>query len=130
MRPPENVKLIESTLSTLWFEEDGIFCSVFHENALLTKESLQDSFNKILELTKGEKVCWLGEVTHVPGVDRETRDFASKETPKLIKALAIVTRSPISSMIANLYLGLKKPPFPAKLFTDEQKAREWLRHYL
>ncbi|MBI3510628.1 MAG: hypothetical protein HY064_08185 [Bacteroidetes bacterium] len=43
---------------------------------------------------------------------------------------SIITNSPVSSMLANLYLGLKKPPFPAKLFTDENKARQWLRQYL
>ncbi|MBI3510630.1 MAG: hypothetical protein HY064_08195 [Bacteroidetes bacterium] len=114
----------------MWFEDDGIFCSVFNKGAVLTKDSLHNSFRQIAELSNGKKICWLGEVTNVGGADKETRELASEETPKLVKALAIITNSPISSMLANLYLGLKKPPFPAKLFTDENKARQWLRQYL
>ncbi|MGQ0829315.1 MAG: DUF7793 family protein [Bacteroidota bacterium] len=47
-----------------------------------------------------------------------------------MKALALLTRSPLSRMIANIYLTLKKPAYPTKVFSDETEARKWLKQYL
>ena len=74
--------------------------------------------------------CWLGEVSRLSSSTKEIRDFAAIETPKFVKALALITNSTVSKSIANLFLLLKEPPYPTRLFTDEREAKEWLKNYL
>jgi hypothetical protein len=47
----------------------------------------------------------------------------------LKKAEAIVTDSLPSRLIVNFYFNFHKPPVPAKLFADENKARKWLAQF-
>jgi hypothetical protein len=39
--------------------------------------------------------------------------------------VAILTASPVSVVVANFFLIFARPPYPAKLFSDEAKARAW-----
>ena len=130
MEPPKDVEVFESPMSIIWFDGNGILCSVYKEKAQLTKEGLEVTFGFIKSRAKGKKICWLGDVTNLSSTDKETRDFSAAETPAFIKALALVTNSPLSKMIANIFLTLKKPPYPTKVFNNEIEAKEWLNLYV
>ena len=130
LEPPGGAETFETTYSTMWFDENNILCSVSRKNAVITKETLDHSFNMIRIRAKGEKVCWIGDVTNITSADKEARDYAANETPKFIKALALITNSPLSRMVANIFLNLKKLPFPVKMFTSEEEARNWIAKYL
>lgn len=126
----QEIEVFETPTSSACFDENGILCTVYKKNAVLSKEGLEKSFEIIKSRAKGEKICWLGEVSNLTASDKEARDFAAIETPKFVKALALIVNSPLSRMVANLYLMLKKPAYPTRLFTDHEKAREWLKQYL
>jgi hypothetical protein len=60
-------------------------------------------------------------------VSKATRDyFASPEIAATIKAVAVITGSGAAKFAGNLFLQFSKPKFPTKLFTDFDKAVEWL----
>jgi hypothetical protein len=42
----------------------------------------------------------------------------------------VVDISPVSKMMANVYLRVAKPKIPTKIFTDEQEGIEWLKLFL
>jgi len=126
----EKSKVYETELSTMWFDEEGIFCSVTKKGVEITKPRLGLSFDFIRHQVGDKKICWLGDITQAGFPTKEARDFAGVETPKFIKALALITNSQLSKMIANVFLTLKKPPYPTKMFTTEENAREWLKQYL
>ncbi len=44
------------------------------------------------------------------------------------KALLLIG-SPVSRVIGNFFMGLNKPIYPTKLFTDPQKAIRWLQTF-
>ncbi|MCB0431326.1 MAG: hypothetical protein KDD54_14525 [Flavobacteriales bacterium] len=64
-------------------------------------------------------------------IPREVRQYIAqhKRLNELKLAEAIVTRSMASALIANAYLTINKPPIPARLCTDEAKARKWLKKF-
>ena len=130
MQATANIQIYETELSRMWFDEEGIFCSVTKKNVTITRERLQLTFEFIRSQVGNEKICWLGDITQAAFPTNEGRDYAGEVTPKIIKALALITNSAISRMIANVFLTLKKPPYPTKMFTSEANAREWLRKYL
>jgi len=87
MRVRERTNAIETELSTMWFDDDGIFCTVTKKGVTITKERLSITFEFIRYKAGDKKVCWLGDVTAASFPTDEARDFAGEETPKFIKAL-------------------------------------------
>ncbi|MGQ0829167.1 MAG: DUF7793 family protein, partial [Bacteroidota bacterium] len=77
MEPPKNADTFESPMSIMWFDEDGILCSVYKKNAVLTSEGLKISFGFIKSKAQGKKICWLGDVTNLSSADKAARDFSA-----------------------------------------------------
>ena len=65
-----------------------------------------------------------------PPPKKEDRDWIARELNSVIKALAIISTSPLGKMLANLFFGLKPPPYPYKFFSNEIDAKEWIKQYL
>ncbi|MCH2046359.1 MAG: hypothetical protein MK212_19755 [Saprospiraceae bacterium] len=60
-------------------------------------------------------------------MDKAIRDFIfSFFEEKQPKGIAILAKSAISRAIGTMLLALKRPSFNIKLFSDEQKAYNWL----
>ena len=54
------------------------------------------------------------------------RRTAGADIASMVTGLAIVVGSPVSRMIGNVMMGLAKPPYPTRLFVDEDEAKAWL----
>ena len=68
--------------------------------------------------------------TQVTEIAKEARDyFANERTAAIQRATALLTNSPVSRVIGNFFMGLNKPISPTKLFTDPQRAIEWLQPF-
>jgi hypothetical protein len=131
MTPPENIEVHENATSTWWLEESGILCSISKKDAPdLNREQSLQQIAELNKITGGKKMCMLLEITYGRPSKREDREFAAAELQKIIKALALVSKSALGKMVANLFFNLKPPPYPTKMFSDENEAREWLQQYL
>ena len=130
MKIPVDISTYETKLSTMWLDESGILCSVFKKGTIISMKNLVDSFEYTKKLAKGKKLFLLADLTDISVPNKEVRDFAAVETPKFVSAYAIITNSPLSNLLANMYLMLTKPPYPTKMFTNEKEAKAWLKQYL
>lgn len=93
---------------------------------LLTKEQMYTHF-EIVKKNIGENAYGLVDVAAVKKVTKEFRDYcATAEAAAYTKAVAILVGSGFSRIAGNLYLNFNKPKNPTKLFTNEEKAIEWL----
>ncbi|MEX2231081.1 MAG: STAS/SEC14 domain-containing protein [Cyclobacteriaceae bacterium] len=127
---PANAKIIDLTTSTLWFDENGILCSISKKASPQTLELARQTLKDLRQYIGNDKVCMLIDATHTSETSREIRDFAAEELPKIAKAIALMSRSSLGKMLANLFFKLKAQPYPVKMFDDEQEAVRWLRQYL
>ena len=130
LKIPPNVKIIELTTSTLWFDKNGILCSISKKASPQTLEQARETLKDLRQYVGNNKVCMLIDATHTSETSREVRDFAAEELPKIAKAIALMSRSALGKMLANLFFRLKSQPYPVKMFDDEQEAIQWLRQYL
>jgi hypothetical protein len=130
MKPPPGTSYLETPLTTMWFEKKDLFCSVTKKGSLLNMEGLQQTFEYIRAHAGEKKVCWLGDVTDAPPANKAVREYAAKETPHVVKALALITNSTFSRLLAELFMLVQKPPYPVKLFSNEESGRQWLEDYL
>jgi hypothetical protein len=133
MEIPSGIKTYELTSSIMWVDKDGILYSVPKPGIppQLSREEILKEMDKLKAITGNKKVCMVVESNpNSPAPKREERDFIAEQINQVTKAMAIVTNSPVSRMIANLFFGLKPPPYPAKMFSNEKDAVEWVRQYL
>ena len=130
MEPPKNAKVIDLPTSVMWFDEDGILYSVSKKVPPQTMEETKKGVEDFKKLTGGKKVCMLLDITNGQPSNKEVRDYAAAEMVNLTKAIAMISKSAMGKMIANLFFGLKPPPYPTKMFNDEKEAKEWLKQYL
>lgn len=119
----------ENPYVTLWIKDNILFCT--YKNKLridlnIAKECV--AFR--LEYTKGVSYPVYVDMKGIISVTREGREYFSLEGSKLIKAGAFMVNSPLAKIIGNIFLTVNKPPVPAKLFTNEADAINWLKNYL
>ncbi len=130
MVPPENAKIIDFPTSTMWFDESGILCSVAKKVPQQTIEETKQSMILFKQITGDKKVCLLSDSTDSPPANKEMRDYVAEIIPEIAIAVAIISRSAVGKMAANLFFSIKKQPYPVKMFNEENEAKEWLKQYL
>lgn len=131
MTPPENATVHEWPGSVFWFDEEGILCSIQRNAPQQTLDEAKLQLAAFVEITGGKKVCVLTDSTNGnPVQSKEMRDYAAEVLPDIIKAIAIVSRSALGKMVANLFFAIKSQPYPIKFFNTEQEAKQWLKQYL
>ena len=129
MKPPDNTEIFETELATLWLDKDGILNQI-SKPVDRSLDRMKQSYNLIRQISNNNKVCLIGDISHSKPLDKEVRDYAAVEIPKLFKAIAVISTSPLGTMISNIFLKLKGQPVPMKLFTHEKEAKKWLKQYL
>ncbi len=127
---PENTEVYEFPTSTMWFDENGILCSIAKKVPQQTVEEAKETMEEFRKITGGKKICILSDSTNSTPVNKEMRDYLAKVIPEIAKAIAIISGSAMGKMVANLFFSIKKQPYPVKMFTDETEAKEWLKQYL
>lgn len=130
MEPPKNVEVHDETTSTWWVGEDGIFYSVSKNVPPESREMAEKRLENLKKVVGDKKLCMLLDITNAQPSRKEDRDWAAEELNKLVKAMALISDKPLGKMIANLFFALKPPPYPVKMFSNVEGAREWLKKYL
>jgi len=110
--------------------DNGILLAVF--NPVLTDAEGVYEHNKIFhEFFEGKKIPFLSDVRAVKKVTKEVRNLlASENAAMTCKATAIYVESSLSRIMGNVFLVASKPLFPTKLFTDKEKAMDWLMQFI
>jgi hypothetical protein len=81
------------------------------------------------KLAQGRPFLLLVDLRESISQDREAR-HAYANYPVQPRALAFMVDSPMSRMTGNLFVTMKRPIFPSRLFTDLDSAMTWLKKQL
>lgn len=114
-----------------WMGEDGIARTVVKDEAEVDlKEALENS-QAVISLYKGKKFPLLVDSRKIKFITKEARDhFSIRNRETVVTCFAILIDSPLSRVIGNFFMGLNKPSVPARLFTSEAQALNWLKKYI
>lgn len=113
---------------TLVYEE-GILCAISKKKeSPQTLEDVKKSIDDFKKITQGEKVCMLLDITNSTPTPKEIRDYIALEMPKIAKAIAMLSNSPLGKMVANLFFGLKPPPSQLKFFPMKKRRKSGLNN--
>ena len=119
-------KRIEKTNTTLSWIEPGIAHLEWRRDIdieISDIDELEDSFK---ELTQGEMVKVVSEISRYVNITPEARSYAAKRSPKLI-GLAYVINGLGQRLMLKFYIRLRKNQNPTKVFVTKKEALEWLR---
>jgi len=115
------------TKTVVFFYEEGILNINFKEDADVQLENAQENLRIRKEFQQEEKVKVLSDVSLVWNVSKEARAFfASKQVTDLNIAMAMITNSLTSKILANFFMKFNKPAAPTKMFNSKEKAIAWL----
>lgn len=68
----------------------------------------------------------LADIRNVKRSSKEVRDYINKNADNLISKVAVLVNSGLPKIIGNMFLSFAKPDYPTRIFTNKQKALEWL----
>ena len=112
--------------ATIRRRENGVIDVILARNADVTVESSRAMNAAIHELTdRPSPVLTDIRAMRSTGI-LQMRYANDAEVIAVTEKLAVLVASPVSRMIGNMFLGLAKPPYPTRLFTDEGEAVAWL----
>jgi hypothetical protein len=63
---------------------------------------------------------------HVKVTPEGKKHSADAKYSRLQNGTAVIVKNTIYQLAANFFIGIQKPEFPFSVFTEEQKAIDWL----
>ena len=130
IEPPKDAELIKFKKHIFWFDSNGILCAKSISNDLTNLKDVKEFTEYFIERLQGKKVSILHDFSNVSYSSKEIRDYVTNEFPKIAVAIAMVSKTPLGRMMANLFFNLKQNPYATKMFDNEDEAKEWLKKYL
>jgi hypothetical protein len=130
---PPDAKVMELLTSVIWFGNDGVLYSSPREGApaMLSESQIKNETDRLLGFIGNKKVCIIAESdSKAASPPKHQRELLAHSLESVTKALAIVSTSPLSRMVANLFFSFKPPKYPMKMFSNEAEAKNWITQYL
>ena len=127
--PQQNIRLARTSSTQL--REDGILQVDAYPDAEIKLADAIELINHQAALAAGDNRPLLVNFGKIKSIDRNARAyFGGRQAEKNVTASALVITSHIGRVIGNFMLGLNKPPYPVRLFTNEDEALTWLKEFL
>ena len=129
MENDSDKQLIEGEIADYLLTDDGILIS-YSKSVLRTVENIAANVELVKKITGNKKVPLLIYLKNSPVPDKETRKFSTEQLPQIYTAMAMVSKPGLAQLIMKILFKFQTPPIPIKSFTDDEKAREWLKRFL
>lgn len=121
------MEYIENDIVKIYLE-GGILFASYQPDLRIDLEIAKKTVEHRLAVSNGVSRPLLADVRNLKYVENDAREYlASKEASQYVKALAVLTDTPIQNLFANFFMKVNKPPMPTHLFTNEGKAIRWLQ---
>lgn len=118
-----------TTYATIW--KDGEFMRAKLVDQLdLTLDIAKAIVEARIYYSKGRSYPLLVDVRGLRSTTRDARLYMATIGTTLAKAAAMITGSSLNRYIVNAFITIDKPSVPAKMFTNEARAKEWLQAFV
>ena len=112
-------------------DELGILHTDYYEGVEINLNDAKEEAKRAMYLNNEKKALQIIYLDKIKSVSMLAKQYyAGKESAKVWTAVALLAKSPLSRTIGNLFLKINKPSFPVKMFSDKEKAIEWLKGFL
>lgn len=119
---------VEGEFAKMWISE-GIFYFVYKPFKVIDYRSAIAIVNQRMELQNGSSYPIFCDLREVDNAHKQARDYLSTEGSFLMKALAILVKNEHASAILKMYIQTSMVHCPTAIFTEKNKAIEFLKDY-
>lgn len=115
---------------SVWLDGEGVLHIRYPQDFNLTLDVMEQVHEQRLEVID-EPCPVLVYADTVASAEYEAQQFASREdVAELVLGMAVIVKSVFTRAMADLFMRFHKPPYPFRLFRDEESALLWLKQYL
>ncbi|MFN6944894.1 MAG: hypothetical protein ACK4ND_08080 [Cytophagaceae bacterium] len=112
------------------FLRDGVLYNIYKDNLYITpgiaKEITRNRIKYFGEVFRPSFV----DIRKGKGIHKEARDFwSSQEGCKYVSHTAVLIKNHFQKFIVKAFITINKPTVPTEIFTNQEKALEWIRNY-
>jgi hypothetical protein len=126
----EGTTIYERVHSYFWKGEGTLVWSVSKSKPpSIEGYNIELECQNILAFTKGEKLNVIADIGGTPIQSKKERDENDLSHTKVIDSIAISTKNPLVRMTAYLFIRLKSPRYPAKVFSKLDAAIAWNKNF-
>ncbi|MCG8577743.1 MAG: hypothetical protein MI810_22875 [Flavobacteriales bacterium] len=112
--------------------DDGIVTCTYKDKVVLDLDAAKAIIKQRKETSDYKAVPALVDARHVKQITKESRDYFNRvEGSELLTAVALVASSVLTRHLGNFFIKItyRKGKVPIQLFSDIDKAIEWLKKY-
>ena len=113
----------------MWLRPDGIAVVAWVPGVTALLEDAIACLEATARVTGGRRCPLLVNMVDTGPQDRRTRAEWARRSD-LLWAVALVVGTPLSRVVGNLFLRVSRPPFPVRLFDNEESALVWLKGFV
>ena len=111
----------------VWLRQDGILQIDLSGIKHLKLPIMEDIYQQHIAISQ-EKLQILFTGGSILGYDKEAVSYVSSaKVCALTSSAAILTHSKLEQYLGRMFLWYTPPPFPVKLFSNEEDAINWLK---
>lgn len=129
MSNPKKI-VFNTPIAEVTFHEEDMFLFVTLTDKQVTELKDVVKHYEIVHQHVGEHLPLpiLMDIRKMKSLSKEIRAYSATDEFVLsqVKYAAMIVNSGIPRVVGNFFLKLNKPPFPTRLFTDFDKAKQWL----
>ena len=115
---------VSDTCRVWWDDEAGVARAVWSKGAVCKIDEARNADAAVAALGRGP-VLTLVDMRQMASIDRAAREFFART--RTLSAVALLTGSPATRMMANVAIGVRRQVNPTKMFTVESEALAWLQ---
>lgn len=84
--------------------------------------------DEVIDVAGSQRRPLLVDMREVAGITREAREYFVSSSES-VTAVALLTGSAVTRMMANFFIGLRKSQAPMRMFRSEPDAVAWLTSF-
>lgn len=120
---------IENEFASFWIKK-GILFFVYKDDVDIHLSAAVQIVSDRLKLQKGKTYPVLCNTRGVKAIDMDARRYFAKEGSVFIKAIALVSDTPLSRILSETYIRGNSPPVPTGIFNKDAEALIFLSKYV
>ena len=118
---------LDTDFVTLAIKEGVLYA--WYKKKLIHLNAAMNIVTDRLDFSNGTDYHSIVDIRELEGVREDARKFLSSDIAiKGLLSMAIIINSGFIASIANVRYMIIKPPIPTKLFSSEEKAKEWINN--
>ena len=117
---------VENDYVKFWLH-DGLLFSKHKKTTSMGLKEVKETIELRHQISNNRSQYWCMDINHLIFASNEAHDYIDKNGQDLVQACAVVVNSFLAKFIVDVFMNVKKPRVPMKIFSSEERGVKWLK---